>query len=365
MKKIFSIISCLSLIFFVFGTHPILAATQKIEAENAIKITSRPQNYNDPAASGGVAVEDIDENGAGLEFSNINIATGLKLVFNSMQSGKIGLYVNNVRVKDLNFTGNGVWFGAYATQDYSVNIPSNATVKIQFDNGDSAMNIDFVEFSTASTTPTPTPTSKLTPTPIPFVSKININRNNFNVRGAITDISGNTFTIGGQVVNIDPSISKNFHQRGNLQIGANVQVEGMIQNGNFFARNITVIGHERESDLNLSTQTFDITGVVSSIDNNTITINDQIITIDPSKVSSFQETGNLQVGSTVRATGIVQNGTMFARQIIVTGQNQSQQFFSIQNLKNGDIQFTLRSIGSKSFVIQFLQQVTTFLQSLP
>lgn len=73
-------------------------------------------------------------------------------------------------------------------------------------------------------------------------NKVEINGQRFEIRGEISSISGNTFVVLGQTINIDPSKVEEFEQKGILQVGKTVKVEGIIENDTKFAREIMVIG---------------------------------------------------------------------------------------------------------------------------
>lgn len=60
----------------------------------------------------------------------------------------------------------------------------------------------------------------------------------FEVRGTVTDISGNTFTVDGVSVTIDPTMVEDFEQEVDLIIGEDVKAEGVIIDGVNFAEEI-------------------------------------------------------------------------------------------------------------------------------
>lgn len=63
----------------------------------------------------------------------------------------------------------------------------------------------------------------------------------FEIRGEITAVSGNSFTVSGQTIMVDPSRVANFEQKGVLAVGQMVKVEGIIRGGTRFAREIKVM----------------------------------------------------------------------------------------------------------------------------
>src|SRR3990167_6972473 len=64
----------------------------------------------------------------------------------------------------------------------------------------------------------------------------------FEIRGEISSISGNSFTILGQTIVVDPSQISEFKQKGILKVGSMAKVEGKIVNGTKYAKEIKVIG---------------------------------------------------------------------------------------------------------------------------
>jgi len=68
------------------------------------------------------------------------------------------------------------------------------------------------------------------------------NTQKFEIRGEITVIAGNNFMVSGQTIFIDPNQVKEFEQKGILQVGKRVRVEGIVKNGINFAKEIVVLG---------------------------------------------------------------------------------------------------------------------------
>src|SRR3990167_6794764 len=64
----------------------------------------------------------------------------------------------------------------------------------------------------------------------------------FEIRGEISSISGNSFTILDQTIVVDPSQVSEFKQKGILKVGNMAKVEGKIINGTKYAKEIKVIG---------------------------------------------------------------------------------------------------------------------------
>lgn len=64
----------------------------------------------------------------------------------------------------------------------------------------------------------------------------------FEIKGEISAISGNSFTILDQTIVIDPSQVSEFEQKGILAVGNMAKVEGKIINGTKYAKEIKIIG---------------------------------------------------------------------------------------------------------------------------
>ena len=71
---------------------------------------------------------------------------------------------------------------------------------------------------------------------------LEVGGSSFEIRGEIDSISGNSFTILGQTIVVDPSQISEFKQKGILKVGSMAKVEGKIINGTKYAKEIKVIG---------------------------------------------------------------------------------------------------------------------------
>ncbi|MGF7030864.1 hypothetical protein J2T17_001770 [Paenibacillus mucilaginosus] len=114
-----------------------------IEAETATRLGFAAV-YNDSSASGGQAVQYLHFSGNGIQFNNVPAATSLTVRYAATNSGTYSMYVNGVKTKTINFTGNGTWNGAYTSVTVPVNIPAGATLKLQYDAGDTGWNVDYI-----------------------------------------------------------------------------------------------------------------------------------------------------------------------------------------------------------------------------
>jgi endoglucanase len=114
-----------------------------IEAETATRL-GFASVYNDSSASGGQAVQYLHVSGNGIQFNNVPAATSLTVRYAATNSGTYSMYVNGVKTKTISFTGNGTWNGAYTSVTVPANIPAGATLKLQYDAGDTGWNVDYI-----------------------------------------------------------------------------------------------------------------------------------------------------------------------------------------------------------------------------
>jgi len=114
-----------------------------IEAETATKV-GQAANYNDSAASGGMGVGQMNIVGDAIEFKNVPTANYFTLKYATPQAGTYSLYVNGTKVQALPLDSTGSWDGKYGFATFSVHIPAGATLKLQYDNGDTAINVDCI-----------------------------------------------------------------------------------------------------------------------------------------------------------------------------------------------------------------------------
>ncbi len=116
----------------------------KVEAESGVKYGTAYKQA-DHAASGGYITGSIDHEGAAVEFSNCAETQKLAVAYCSgLDDSKLSLYINDVYSQDLNFENTGGWDGAYTEKIFDVSIPEGATIKIQYDDGCGAANIDYI-----------------------------------------------------------------------------------------------------------------------------------------------------------------------------------------------------------------------------
>ncbi len=148
---------------------PVNGDVVRAEAESG-QILGSASVFEDAAASGGQGIAFISTDGAGFSVSGAPASSSFDIRYASELSGAISVRVNGNNVGNVSFTTTGAWIGSYATVTANFSIPANASVDVFFENGDTAMNVDFIEFNTTTTggeTPTPTPTPTATATSIP------------------------------------------------------------------------------------------------------------------------------------------------------------------------------------------------------
>jgi hypothetical protein len=119
----------------------------RVEGENGQKYGTG-RNETAPAASNGQLVGSIDIPGAAVEFRNVAAASSLTFHTASANTGsKLSLYVNGVKARDVSFPYTGNWNATFADTTVAVAIPDGATLRLQFDPGDVAANIDYFTLS--------------------------------------------------------------------------------------------------------------------------------------------------------------------------------------------------------------------------
>jgi photosystem II stability/assembly factor-like uncharacterized protein len=101
----------------------------------------------DPNASGGYRVDGIDAPGDNVAFTNFPQTTQITIRYASPNTGTFGLYVNGTRVASILITSTGPPSGGwtiFTEKVVNVAIPANATVKLEYDTGDVAINLDYI-----------------------------------------------------------------------------------------------------------------------------------------------------------------------------------------------------------------------------
>ena len=107
-------------------------------------------------ASKNLLVGNINTPGSYVRFSfGDKAAQSFDICYASMNSGTISIYLNDIHVRDVAFTSTGGWFGEGNFRTINVDLPIyyGQILKIQFDEGDAALNLDYIEIflSTSAT----------------------------------------------------------------------------------------------------------------------------------------------------------------------------------------------------------------------
>jgi hypothetical protein len=117
--------------------------TGKYEAENAI--LTGASISNDIAASNVREVTNM-KLGSAIAFANVRAGSRIAIRYCTCSNpGKLTLSINGARVQDVTFPTTNSWWTTYATQTVNVPVPQGATVTLQYDDGDSGVNIDDIE----------------------------------------------------------------------------------------------------------------------------------------------------------------------------------------------------------------------------
>ena len=103
--------------------------------------------YSDAEASEGRGVAFISSLGAGFSLTNLPAASEISIRYASELGGDISLRLNSQDVGNLPFVSTGNWVANYLIVNAPLEISENSTLEIFFDNGDSAMNVDYVELT--------------------------------------------------------------------------------------------------------------------------------------------------------------------------------------------------------------------------
>jgi hypothetical protein len=112
------------------------------EAENAL--LNGVSIYSDPEASGGAAVSGLNAPGRSVTFINTgNTAQQIVLRYSAANFGTVGLYRNSQPRRTLPLPPTGTGYSDLLVHEP---VPPGAIVKIQFDSGDTSVNLDALLF---------------------------------------------------------------------------------------------------------------------------------------------------------------------------------------------------------------------------
>ena len=132
-----------------------------LEAEDALLTGCYRQV--DPQASGGFRVDGIDAVGDSVRFSQVPGGTHLVFRYATPNTGHMTLYVNDIFAALIDFEATpGGWVFPFVDKDVVASIPEGSSVTLQFNSGDIAINLDYIQIYQGG--PTPTPCPSCTPT---------------------------------------------------------------------------------------------------------------------------------------------------------------------------------------------------------
>lgn len=217
MKKLLSIALTLIMVLSL-GTYSFAAtSTQstsgvvRLEAEDG-QLTGSAQIDTGDTASKGKFISYIDQVGNSVTFKNVSQSKSISIGYSRGNSGpgKMSLYLNNVHSQDISFPETGDWYG-FQTCTLNIDIPAGASIKFQFDNGDAAINIDYVDFSanTLDATVFPSPAAPADTTavtaaiPAPAVGVVRLEAESAVLTGSAQLDTGDTASKGSFVSYID------------------------------------------------------------------------------------------------------------------------------------------------------------------
>jgi hypothetical protein len=118
----------------------------KIEAESAT-VFGNTHTYTDSVASNTTAMGWIDNVGNGFQLNAVPASSSFTLRYSSVYTGTSTYYINGVKKGKINFSSTGAFRGVYSSLTIAQEIPEGAQFKIQFEQGDKAWNVDFINFT--------------------------------------------------------------------------------------------------------------------------------------------------------------------------------------------------------------------------
>ena len=120
-------------------------ATQPVEAESGV-VLGTASIYSDAAASGGQGVAYISAPNSGLAILGAPASSGVEIRYASARSGSLSAFVNGNLAGAVDFSSTGGWVGNYGLVSFTTNIPAGSNFELLFRDGDTAMNVDRVDF---------------------------------------------------------------------------------------------------------------------------------------------------------------------------------------------------------------------------
>lgn len=123
------------------------AGSLKIEAENTTHNAKAYSGDQAVGASGGMLVGSINSAGKYVQFDSLPKSSMLEIRYSTVNNGKISIYKNGVNTTDISFASTGAWYGEgrFDSLWVPLEINNGDSLKIQYDAGDAALNLDYIE----------------------------------------------------------------------------------------------------------------------------------------------------------------------------------------------------------------------------
>ena len=106
--------------------------------------------YNDANASAGQAVGNTFGAGRGVRFDNVPASSQVTVGYASELSGSISYAINGTVGGTISFSASGAWQGQYTTATANIDLAAGDNFSLVFQNGDTAMNYDYVDFTSSA-----------------------------------------------------------------------------------------------------------------------------------------------------------------------------------------------------------------------
>lgn len=118
---------------------------------------------------------------------------------------------------------------------------------------------------------------------------------------------------------------------------------------------------ELKERVDIKNDRFEITGKITSISDNSFTVMDQTVMIDPTQVKEFRQKGLLTVGTTVMAKGVIIDNQKFAEEIKVFDSSKGEVSIKVKNVPE---KVNIKVRGPLDQINNFIQQISSFLSNL-
>lgn len=131
------------------GAWPVAYDATRYEAE-AGALAGSAVTAADTAASGGMQVTGLTEQGGSVTLSGVAAGSHLRIAYCTKNSAaRMSLYINGANTgKDISFPSTGRASGGYEVLTYAYRIPEGASVMLKLDSGDIGVNLDYIETAT-------------------------------------------------------------------------------------------------------------------------------------------------------------------------------------------------------------------------